>query len=163
MVLIPPLFLNESNKSREHKMLIKKLCITAILCFGGVVSAQAADQIHNFNFNEAVDRAVADGFLDGSVKFYLDGTKSGGQVVQKGLVTNKKTNGFAKKAETACDHVLRSALIQFQNTAKAKGANAVTNIVSFYKSNESKNSTTYECAKGTAVAAVALKGDIVKF
>ena len=50
-----------------------------------------------------------------------------------------------------------------ENTAKAKGANAVTNIVSFYKSNESKNSTTYECAKGTAVAAVALKGDIVKF
>ncbi len=38
-----------------------------------------------------------------------------------------------KSAESSCDHVLRSALIQFQNTAKAKGANAVTNIVSYYK------------------------------
>jgi uncharacterized protein YbjQ (UPF0145 family) len=118
--------------------------------------------MHDFNFQEAVSRAVADGTLDGSVKFYLAGTKAGGKVIQKGLVTNKKTNGFAKSAETSCDHVLRSALIQFQNTAKAKGANAVTNIVSYYKSNETKSSTTYQCAKGMAVAGVALKGDIAK-
>lgn len=143
-------------------MSIQKLCLAAILSFGGVVSAQAADQMHDFNFKEAVDRAVADGTLDGSVRFYLAGTKTGGKVIQKGLVTNKKTNGFGKSAENACDHVLRSALIQFQNTAKAKGANAVTNIVSFYKSNETRSATTYQCAKGTAVAGVAIKGDIVK-
>jgi uncharacterized protein YbjQ (UPF0145 family) len=143
-------------------MFIKKIALTAALCLGGVVSAQAADQMHDFNFQEAVSRAVADGTLDGSVKFYLAGTRAGGKVIQKGLVTNKKTNGFAKSAETSCDHVLRSALIQFQNTAKAKGANAVTNIVSYYKSNETKSSTTYQCAKGMAVAGVALKGDIAK-
>jgi len=74
-----------------------------------------------------------------------------------------ETNVFSKSVETACDHVLRSALIQLQNTAKAKGANAVTNIVSYFKSNESKSSTTYQCFKGTAVASVALKGDLVKF
>ena len=144
-------------------MLIKKLTLTAALCFGGAVSAQAADTAHNLDFKSAVERAVADGTLDGSVKFYLTGTKSGGKVVQKDAVTNKKTNGFAKSAESACDHVLRSALIQFQNTAKAKGANAVTNLVSFYKSNETRSATTYQCAKGTAIAGVALKGDIVKF
>jgi hypothetical protein len=54
-------------------------------------------------------------------------------------------------------------LIQFQNTAKANGANAVTNLVSFYKSNETRSTTTYQCAKGTALAGVALKGDLVKF
>lgn len=144
-------------------MLIQKLCMTVALCFAGVMSAQAADKMHQFNFKAAVDRAVADGFLDGSVKFYLAGTKSGGNVIEKGLITNKKTNGFAKSAASSCDHVLRSALIQFQNTAKANGANAVTNIVSFYKSNETKSTTDYECAKGTAMAGVALKGDIVKF
>jgi uncharacterized protein YbjQ (UPF0145 family) len=129
---------------------------------GGVVSAQAADQMHDFNYQEAVSRAVADGTLDGSVKFYLAGTKVGGKIIQKGLVSNKKTNGFAKSAESSCDHVLRSALIQFQNTAKAKGANAVTNIVSYYKANETRSTTTYQCAKGTAVAGVALKGDLAK-
>jgi len=129
----------------------------------GIASVQAADQMYDFNFQDAVNRAIADGVLDGSVKFYLAGTKSGGKVIQKDLVTNKKTNGFAKSAESSCDHVLRSALIQLQNTAKANGANAVTNVVSFYKSNETRSTTTYQCAKGTALAGVALKGDLVKF
>ncbi len=144
-------------------MSFKQFILASTLCLGSIASAQAADDVHALNFKEAVDAAIADGFLDGSVKFYLAGTKSGGQVVQKGVVTNKKTNGFGKAAETACDHVLRSALIQLQNNAKAKGANAVTNIVSYFKANESKSTTTYECYKGTAVASVALKGDIVKF
>jgi uncharacterized protein YbjQ (UPF0145 family) len=144
-------------------MLFKNICAAAVLTLSGMAAVHAADTMHDFNFKEAVDRAVADGTLDGSVKFYLAGTKSGGKVIEKGLVTNKKTNGFAKSAESACDHVLRSALIQFQNTAKAKGANAVTNLVSFYKSNETRSATTYQCAKGTAIAGVALKGDIVKF
>ncbi|MEN3980455.1 excinuclease [Acinetobacter sp. CWB-B33] len=144
-------------------MLLKNICAAAVLTLSGMAAGHAADTMHDFNFKEAVDRAVADGTLDGSVKFYLAGTKSGGKVIEKGLVTNKKTNGFAKSAESACDHVLRSALIQFQNTAKAKGANAVTNLVSFYKSNETRSTTTYQCAKGTAIAGVALKGDIVKF
>lgn len=144
-------------------MSIKNTFIALTLTLGGMASVQAADTIHQLNFQDAVNRAVADGFLDGSVKFYLAGTKSGGQVVEKGLVTNKKTNGFGKSAEKACDHVLRSALIQFQNTAKSRGANAVTNLVSFYKSNETRSTTTYDCAKGTAVAGVALKGDITKF
>ena len=144
-------------------MSMKKLTLIAALCFGGLVSAQAADTAHNLDFKSAVERAVADGTLDGSVKFYLAGTKSGGKVIQKDAVTNKKTNGFAKSAETACDHVLRSALIQLQNTAKAQGANAVTNIVSYFKSNESKSATTYQCFKGMAITSVALKGNLVKF
>lgn len=144
-------------------MSFKKAFTVTVLSLCGIASAQAADQMHDFNFQEAVNRAVADGVLDGSVEFYLAGTKSGGKVIERGLVTNKKTNGFAKSAESSCDHVLRSALIQFQNTAKAKGANAVNNLVSFYKSNETRSTTTYQCAKGTALAGVALKGDLVKF
>ena len=106
-------------------MLFKNICAVAVLSLGAIASAQAADKMYDFKFQEAVNRAVADGVLDGSVKFYLAGTKSGGKLIEKGLVPNKKTNGCAKSAETSCDHVLRSALIQFQNTAKANGANAV--------------------------------------
>ena len=144
-------------------MFIKKIALTAALCCVGIMSVQAADTAHQLDFNSAVQRAVADGTLDGSVKFYLAGTKSGGKIIQKDAVTNKKTNGFGKPAETACDHVLRSALIQLQNTAKAKGANSVTNIVSYFKANEAKSTTTYQCFKGTAIASVALKGDLVQF
>jgi uncharacterized protein YbjQ (UPF0145 family) len=119
--------------------------------------------VHNLDFKAAVDRAVADGTLDGTVKFYLKGTKSGGKVLEQDIVTNQKTNGFGKSAEKSCDWVIRSALIQLDKAAKARGANAVTNIVSYFKKNESQNSTTYQCYKGMAVASVALKGDIVKF
>ena len=144
-------------------MLHKKLLFIAMLATGFMTAAHADDDVHQLNFKEAVDRAVADGTLDGSVKFYLSGTKSGGQVLQKGIVTNKKTNGFAKTAESSCDWVLRSALIQMQNNAKAKGGNAVTNIVSYFKSNETRSTTTYDCYKGAVMAGVTLKGDIVKF
>ena len=144
-------------------MNIKQLVLASVLGFGSFTAVQAADQMHDFDFQEAVNRAVADWVLDGSVKFYLAGTKSGGRVIERGLVTNKKTNGFAKSAESSCDHVLRSALIQFEKTAKVRGANAVTNLVSYYKANETKSTKTYQCAKGTAIAGVALKGDLVKF
>ncbi|OBY72909.1 excinuclease [Acinetobacter gyllenbergii] len=144
-------------------MSIKQLFLATVLTTGFTASVHAADTVHNLDFKAAVDRAVADGTLDGTVKFYLKGTKSGGKVVEQDIVTNQKTNGFGKSAEKSCDWVLRSALIQLDKAAKARGANAVTNIVSYFKKNESQSSTTYQCYKGMAVASVALKGDIVKF
>ncbi|TCM63206.1 hypothetical protein EC844_12225 [Acinetobacter calcoaceticus] len=144
-------------------MSIKSLALATLFTVGSLATAHAADKVYNFDFKSAVDRAVAEGVLDNSVQFYLAGTKSGGKLISADSVTNKKTNGFAKSAESSCDHVLRSALIQLQNSAKAQGANSVTNIVSYFKSNESKSATTYQCYKGTAVASVALKGDLVKF
>ena len=66
-------------------MLFKKICAVAVLSLGAIASAQAADKMYDFKFQEAVNRAVADGVLDGSVKFYLAGTKSGGKVIEKGL------------------------------------------------------------------------------
>ncbi|MBF7687792.1 excinuclease [Acinetobacter rathckeae] len=142
--------------------MIKKVLLS-ICMLAGVTTVQAADKIHQLNFNDAVQKAVSDGTLDGTVKFYLADTKSGGKVLQKDIITNKKTNGFAKSAEESCDWVLRSALIQLQDVAKQRGGNAVTNIVSYYKSHEVKSTTTYDCHKGMAVAGVALKGDIVKY
>jgi uncharacterized protein YbjQ (UPF0145 family) len=77
-------------------------------------------------------------------------------------VTNKKTNAFNKSDEAACEWVLQSALISLHEAAKNAGANAVTNIVSFYKRNERKDPTTYECHAGAIMAGVALKGDLAK-
>ncbi|MEB3753619.1 excinuclease [Acinetobacter sp. MD2(2019)] len=141
--------------------MLQKIIIATTLTMAVTAAAQAADDTYNLNFNEAVQQAVADGTLDGSVKFYL-ASKGRGKIIQSGVVTNKKTNSFGKSPEVACDWVLRSALIQLQNTAKKKGANAVTNIVSYYKSKETRSSTTYECHKGAVIAGVALKGDLAR-
>lgn len=141
---------------------IKSIFVTIFVLFG-LTTAHAADHVYQFNFSDAVKKATSDGTLDGAVKFYLADKMSGGKVIQKDIITNKKTNGFAKSAEGSCDWVLRSALLQLQEAAKQRGGNAVINIVSYYKTKEVKSTTTYDCHKGMAVAGVALKGDIVKY
>lgn len=71
-------------------MSIKQLFLVAVLATGFTTSVQAADVTHNFDFKAAVDRAVADGTLDGTVKFYLKGNKYGGKVLEQDIVTNPK-------------------------------------------------------------------------
>lgn len=133
-----------------------------IMFFIGVIisSVHARDDTYNFDFYAAVERCIADGTLDGTVKFYLAGTDVDGQIIQKGIVANKKTNGFQKTADFSCDWVLRSALIYLQTVAKKHGANAVINIISYYKAVPDTSNTTYECHKGNAITGVALKGDL---
>ena len=56
----------------------------------------------------------------------------------------------------------RRHLAALQESAKSRGANAVVDIVSFYKQNEFKSATNYECYAGTILAGVALKGTYAK-
>lgn len=78
------------------------------------------------------------------------------------LVTNKKTNGFGKSDVAACRWAMLSALIQFKERAESEGANAVVNIVSYYKKNVFSSPTEYECHAGAFVTGVALKGMFIK-
>lgn len=139
-------------------MLKKLILMTSLLCLGSF--AYAKDEAHHLDFNQAVQNAISKGLIDGQVKFYLAGTHSSGTVIQKDVVSNKKTNGFAKSAEKSCEHALHSALIHLDKAAKAKGATKVTNIVSYFKKNEYRSTTQYECYKGTAISSVTLKGDL---
>lgn len=141
--------------------MLKKLMLIAGVALAMSTTAQAKDDLEHFNFNQAVQNAISQGLIDGKVKFYLAGT-GGGQVIQKGLITNKKTRGFANSAEKSCEHALHSALIQFDKTAKAQGATKVVNIVSYFKKNTYSSTTQYECAKGFAVTSVTLKGDLAR-
>lgn len=100
--------------------------------------------------------------LDGSVRFYLAGQPV---TVQERLgedVTNKKTNAANKSDEDACRWVALSALLALQNGARSRGANAVVDIVSYYKRNEFRSASNYECYAGTLMAGVALKGTYAK-
>ncbi len=115
----------------------------------------------HLDFDAVVQQAVQAGRLDGSVKFYLAGERLPGKVGRlNDAVTNKKTNAFNKSDKEACAWVLQSALITLQNAAKNAGANAVVDIVSYYKRNEFSDPQNYECHAGAFVAGVALKGKI---
>ena len=136
---------------------------TLLLCAVPTLS-QARDTALYLPFDQVVTEAISTGKIDGSVKFYLAGNTPAGQVnvISPGTVTNKKTNAFNKTDYQACSWALQSALITLHDAAKKAGANAVTNISSFYKRNERKDPKTYECHAGAVIAGVALKGDLSK-
>lgn len=100
--------------------------------------------------------------LDGSVKFYFGSQSGGGSVVKANAVSNKKTNGFGKSDEEACQRAMLSALISFQETANKLNATKVNNLVSYYKKDVFSSSKEYECHAGGFLTGVTLKGNIAK-
>jgi len=143
-------------------MQLKPSLLAAVLVLAALpITSTARDTTVHLNFNNAVEQAVQAGVLDGSVRFYLAGANVPGSVNRLNeTITNQKTNAFGKSDAAACDHVLRSALIRLQNAAKSAGANAVVDIVSFYRRNEYRDAQNYECHAGGILAGVALKGTI---
>ncbi|MER2176161.1 excinuclease ATPase subunit [Stenotrophomonas maltophilia] len=137
------------------------MAATALLAVAS--TAQARDTRVEQSLHELVNSAEARNVgIDGSVKFYLAGEKV--SVVERlgEDVTNKKTNAANKSDAEACRWVALSALRALQDGAKSRGANAVVDIVSYYKKNEFKSTTNYECYAGAILAGVALKGTYAK-
>lgn len=126
--------------------------------------SQARDTMLLLPFDKVIQQMTQEGKLDGSVKFYLAGVPARGKVtvMSPGVVTNKKTNAFNKTDPEACEWVLQSAILQLNEAAKGAGANAVTNIASYYKKIERKDPVNFECHVGAIIAGVALKGDLSK-
>jgi len=137
------------------------IAATALLAVAS--TAQARDTRLEQSLHELVNSAEARNVgIDGSVKFFLAGEKV--SVLQRlgEDVTNKKTNAANKSDAEACRWVALSALRALQDGAKSRGANAVVDIVSYYKKNEFKSTTNYECYAGAILAGVALKGTYAK-
>lgn len=127
------------------------------------MNAMAADKVLHLDVKEVLDSSYSSGKLDGSVKFYFEGQNT--PRIMKSLdedVTNKKSNAFGKSKEEACKWVMLSALMALQESAKARGANAVIGIRSYYKKVEYKSATQYECHAGNMISGVALKGRYAK-
>jgi uncharacterized protein YbjQ (UPF0145 family) len=77
-------------------------------------------------------------------------------------VSNRKTNAVGKSDERACNWAFLSAMVTLERRAKQLGANAVINIVSYYKKDTMSSTTEFECHAGALIAGVALKGEFVK-
>lgn len=126
-------------------------------------SVMAGDKVLHLDVKDVLDSGFSSGKLDGSVKFYFAGQST--PKILKTMeedVTNKKSNAFGKDKEEACKWVMLSALMTLQESAKARGANAVTGIVSYYKKVEYRNASQYECHAGNIMSGVALKGRYAK-
>ena len=141
---------------------IRQLMVMGLLaaCMGGV---QARDTVLQIPLADVLDMPEAKEKLGGEIKFYLAGAKSPKIVKEMGQdVVNQKTNGFGKTDEFGCKWAILSGLISLEKQAKQKGANAVVNIVSYYKKDEQKNPETIECHAGGFVIGATMKGTFAK-
>ena len=144
-------------------MSMKKAAMVALLALGAVTAAQARNDALMVPIEDVIQMGIADGKLDGSVKFYMTGARTPAVSAKLGDdVSNKKTNGVGKDDQTACKWAALSALIAFQDSAKQKGANAVVDLHSFYKRNAVKDPVNFECHAGNIMTGVALKGTYAK-
>lgn len=137
---------------------MKKIVLTlAALTVGAL--AHARDDAVMLPLADVVQMGIAQGKLDGSVKFYMSGARTPKVNAKFGDdVSNKKTNGVGKDDATACNWAALSALMAFEASAKQKGANAVVDLHSFYKKSPTKDAVNYECHAGNIMTGVALKG-----
>jgi len=145
---------------------LSKLVASLLLTLTFAVSGKAADRTVYVPLEAAVQAAQAAGKIDGSIKFYLADAGPAedqiDQVLRTDIVTNKKTNAVFKGDKSTSLHVAQSAVIALHSAAQKAGADAVVNIVSYYRKQEYRSSTDIECHAGATVTGVALKGDLVK-
>lgn len=142
-------------------MKLVALPLAAVACAAALLSTPAAarDTKYMLPFADVLNMPEAQEKLDGSVKFYLSGAKTPKVLEKKDSdVSNKKTNGVGKSDEEACRWAALSALISFQDKAKSLGANAVVDMVSYYKKDTNASASEYECHAGAVVVGVTLKG-----
>jgi len=142
-----------------------KKILSLILLTSLFVSSQAfsRDTKHLFSIEAAINSEAFKEKLDPNIEFFF-GDQSHSAISQSmgNFVSNKKTNAFGKSDKKACEWVLLSALLSFQDRIKAEGGNAVINLESYYKKNSFHSETEYECHAGAIIAGVALRGDVVR-
>ena len=143
---------------------MKRLCLLAVLHAALATSpALARDTVLHVPLADALVAPDSRNQLDGSVKFYLAGAPTPRIVEKLGSgVSSQKANGVAYSDEDGCKRAILSTLIHLQTAAKAKGANAVVDIVSFYKNRESRSDSTIECHAGAIVIGAAIKGTFAR-
>ncbi|MCL6711057.1 excinuclease ATPase subunit [Pseudoxanthomonas sp. z9] len=144
---------------------MKRLLTAALLTLSiAAPNAFAGDTRLELPLQDLIDSPQAkEAGIDGSVRFYLSGQAHPAVVSRMGEdVSNKKTNGVGKSDVESCRWVALSVLKAFQESAKARGANAVVDITSYFKKNEFKSPTNYECYAGNIMSGVALKGTYAK-
>ncbi len=100
--------------------------------------------------------------LEPDIKLYFGSQKTPAVAKRIGEWTaNRKTNASNKSDQDACDIAFISAAAALQERARRENGNAVINIKSFYKNQNSGSPTEYICGAGKVVAGVSLRGTVV--
>ena len=139
-----------------------KTVLFLIVCLGLPASVLARDDKMMYSIESAMSTAAAKQKLDRGFTYKFGDQPHGKIVSNHGeFMSNKKTNAFGKSDKEACEWVFLSAMLSFQDRIAKEGGNAVVNIRSYYKKNEIRSSTEFECGAGAIMAGVTFLGDVV--
>jgi len=142
----------------------KKTALFLLMIFYFSVSlAFAEDVLKQFSINEALNNEKVKESLHDEVALYW-GDQPHKKIVKNygEFKTSKRTNAFMKTTKNACQWALASAIKVLQNRALREGGNAIINIKSNIKNNESSSCSDFSCLAGSVMVNVVLKGTVVK-
>lgn len=123
-------------------------------------SADARNSRLLLSIKDALEQGKSQGVIT-DVKLRFGKGNRVGRVIGSD-VANRKTNAVNKTDIEACNWVFLSAVRSLQDGAQNSGADAVVEIVSYYKKREFSSATEFECHVGAIMGAVALKGSYSK-
>jgi hypothetical protein len=134
------------------------------VAMAAALPAQARNVKYMLSIPTALESDAAKAKLDGSVKLYF-GPQAYGNAVPAVSALNAHGRMSVEKRDdlASCFASFADALRTLQKNAKDAGANAVVNIVSYFKNGPVVSSATeFECHAGTMYSHVMLKGELVK-
>lgn len=144
----------------KYQPRIKTCIFLAAFCMTS--GAMARDDRNMYPIEDALKTPAAEEKLDKNIKLYFGKQKAPKAAQKLGeWKTNKKTNAFNKSDKEACEWTFLSAVLELQERAQKEGGNAVVNIVSNYKNQQTSSETEYMCGNGALMAGVSLKGTVI--
>ena len=160
----PELNMTVRSKACGSQSMMHVVVVTSALMLLIVIAApgHARDDKYLLPIKTALDSAEPRQKPDGAVKFFF-GQESTPSIASKlGRVTpHGKAHTRRTEDVKACNLAFVAALMEFEKHAKQTGANAVVDVVSYYKNVEMASATEFECHAGAAAHAI-LRGDLVK-
>ncbi|HJW11798.1 MAG TPA: excinuclease ATPase subunit [Albitalea sp.] len=129
---------------------MKKSLIACLIAATLAAPALARNTEYKLNLADVLNSSAAKARLDSSVVLYFgDNTMPAGAERKGEDVMHRIAKGDRQNDDlTACMNAAVDALVGLQTRAKQLGANAVVNIVSYYKNNTFSSATQYECHAG---------------
>ena len=135
---------------------------TMVVILAAAAPASARNDKYLLPINSALQSKDAPEAPDGSVKFFF-GKQEPPEIIAKlgSYSTHQRSRTRPSEDQKACNAAFLKALVYLQKRAQQTGANAVVNVVSYYKSDTLSSASEFECHAGAA-AHVMLRGELVK-
>jgi hypothetical protein len=140
----------------------KSFLVAAAIVLLQAMPASARNDKYLLPISSALQSKDAQETPNGSVKFFFGdqeyptvGAKLGNHS------THQRSSTRPAEDARSCNVAFLKALVALQKRAQQAGANAVVNIVSYYRNTTFPSATEFECHAGAA-AHVMLRGELVK-